>query len=178
MDAPKGVASPSKIRSISGRRLWLFRALALLGAPTLVLVALESVVQLSGYGYTTQATIQHELNGRKVYCENHQFGWQFFPRQISRHLAPFLFQANKPSDVYRIFVLGASAAAGEPDSAYSFSRVLEVMLRNAYPEIEFEVINMSMTAINSHVVYQIAKDCRYHQPDLFIVYTGHRLSGQ
>ena len=30
-----------------------------------------------------------------------------------------------------------------------------------------------MTAINSHVVLEIARDCAAHQPDLFVVYMGN-----
>ncbi len=37
---------------------------------------------------------------------------------------------------YRIFVLGESAAMGDPDPAYAFSRYLEVMLRQRYPADE------------------------------------------
>ena len=30
-----------------------------------------------------------------------------------------------------------------------------------------------MTAINSHVAVEIARDCAAHQPDLFVVYMGN-----
>ena len=47
------------------------------------------------------------------------------------------------------------------------------MLRDKYPAVNFEIINTAMTAINSHVVLPIAKDCARHDPDLFIVYLGN-----
>ncbi|GAG53206.1 unnamed protein product, partial [marine sediment metagenome] len=47
------------------------------------------------------------------------------------------------------------------------------MLSNNYPKREFEIINTAMVAINSHVVYQIAKECAKLKPDLFIVYLGN-----
>jgi tetratricopeptide (TPR) repeat protein len=104
---------------------------------------------------------------------NIKFGWRFFPKTISRVSEPFSFAAEKPEGVYRIFVLGASAAQGTPDPAYSFSRILNVMLNERYPGMRFEVINMAITAINSHVVREQAKDCARYQPDLFIIYLGN-----
>ncbi|MBN2588607.1 MAG: tetratricopeptide repeat protein, partial [Sedimentisphaerales bacterium] len=74
---------------------------------------------------------------------------------------------------YRILVMGASAAAGTPDGAYSFGRMLKVMLSLQYPETNFEVITAAMPAINSHVVLEIAKDSPRYNPDLFIVYLGN-----
>src|SRR5262249_10210093 len=74
---------------------------------------------------------------------------------------------------YRIFVLGESAAQGHPDPAYSFARCLEVLLQDRYPNSRFEVINTAMTAINSHVIRLIGKDCASRQGDLWVVYMRH-----
>ena len=79
----------------------------------------------------------------------------------------------KPAGTVRIFVLGGSAAQGIPDPSFSFGRILEVMLRERYPDVKFEVVNAAMTAINSHVALEIARDCAAHQPDLFVVYMGN-----
>ena len=45
----------------------------------------------------------------------------------------YAIPAEKPQGTFRIFVLGESAAMGDPDPAYAFSRYLEVMLRQRYP---------------------------------------------
>jgi len=163
---------PSR-RPITGQRLWLFRIIALTVIPALLFLLLELSLRIVGYGYPSTATIKCEVNGRASYCDNVKFGWRFFPRNIAREFDPFIFPADKPDDTYRVFVLGASAAQGEPDSAFCFGRFLEVMLQEAYPEINFEVITAAMAAINSHVVVEIADDCSRHQPDLFIVYLGN-----
>jgi tetratricopeptide (TPR) repeat protein len=47
------------------------------------------------------------------------------------------------------------------------------MLREQYPDVQFEVVNGAMTAINSHVVLEIARDCAKREPDLFVVYMGN-----
>ena len=73
----------------------------------------------------------------------------------------------KPAGTVRIFVLGESAAMGTPDPSFNFGRILGVMLREQYPGMQFEVVNGAMTAINSYVTREIARDCAARQPDLF-----------
>jgi hypothetical protein len=70
-------------------------------------------------------------------------------------------------------VLGESAAMGDPDSAYGFSRYLEVMLRERFPATKFEVVNTGSVAINSHVVLRITEGLADQKPDLFIIYSGN-----
>ncbi|MHC4543484.1 MAG: tetratricopeptide repeat protein, partial [Planctomycetota bacterium] len=163
----------SSRRPITGWRLWLFRIVALTLIPALLFLLIELGLRVVGYGFPSTATIKCEVNGRTSYCNNVKFGWRFFPRNIAREFDPFILPADKPDDTYRIFVLGASAAQGVPDGAFSFGRILRVMLQEAYPGINFEVITAAMAAINSHVVVEIADDCARHQPDLFIVYLGN-----
>jgi tetratricopeptide (TPR) repeat protein len=158
---------------ITGWRLWLFRIVALTVIPALLFLLLELGLRIVGYGFPSAAILNCEVNGETSYCDNIKFGWRFFPRNISREFDPFVFSANKPDDTYRIFVLGASAAKGEPDSAFCFGRFLEVMLQEKYPEMNFEVITAATAAINSHAVLEIAGDCARQQADLFIVYLGN-----
>jgi tetratricopeptide (TPR) repeat protein len=158
---------------IAGWRLWLFRLLCVTAVPALFFVAVELVLRTAGYGFPASALIKHEVNGRPCYCDNVKFNWRFFPRNIAREFTSFVFPVHKPNNTYRIFVLGASAARGEPDEAFAFGRFLQVMLADRYPGIEFEVITAATAAINSHVVLPIAKGCARCRPDLFIVYLGN-----
>ena len=168
----KNPKKPS-MKPITGWRLWLFRIFALVVIPALLFLLLDLGLWIVGYGFPATATIKREVNGRMSYCDNLKFGWFFFPRNIAREFKPFTFPADKSNDTYRVFVLGASAAQGTPDEAFCFGRFLEIMLRQQYPEINFEVITIATAAINSHVVVEIARDCGRHQPDLFIVYLGN-----
>jgi tetratricopeptide (TPR) repeat protein len=158
---------------IKGRRLWLFRIVALTIFPILFFLLVELSLRISGYGFSPHSIVKYQADGRDVYCDNVKFGWRFFPRNIARESEPFVFPARKPDNTYRIFILGASAAQGVPEPAYNFGRILQKMLDDRYPGVNFEIINAAMTAINSHVVFQIAKDCARHDPDLFIVYLGN-----
>src|SRR6185436_11598513 len=47
------------------------------------------------------------------------------------------------------------------------------MLRERYPSTRFEVVNAAMTAINSHAILPIARDCAKHEGDLWLIYMGH-----
>jgi hypothetical protein len=158
---------------MTGRRLWLFRIVSLTIFPILLLLLAEVFLRIADYGFFPGAIIKYQADGKEVYCDNVRFGWRFFPRNISRESEPFIFPVEKSENTYRIFVLGASAAQGVPEPAFGFGRILEKMLEDKYPDINFEIINTAMTAINSHVVLQIAKDSARCDPDLFIVYLGN-----
>jgi tetratricopeptide (TPR) repeat protein len=166
-------AIKSQAVGISGRRLWLFRAIAVLIIPALLILLLEAGLRLIGYGYRPEAIIKCEVNGKEVCCDNSRFGWRFFPKNITREFTPFTFTEDKADNTCRIFVLGASAAQGVPYPSFSFGRILKVMLRQMYPGVNFEVIVVAMAAINSHVVLEAAKDCALYEPDMFVVYLGN-----
>jgi tetratricopeptide (TPR) repeat protein len=152
------------------RRMWLFRLTLMILAPALFLGLLEAGLRLGGYGYPTTFFLGPDANG--TYRDNPQYGWRFFPPAIARRPSPCLVSA-KPAGTIRILILGSSAAKGVPETSVGFGRILEVLLRDRYPDVKFEVVNAAMTAINSHVVLQIARDCAAQQPDLFVVYMGN-----
>ncbi|HEV3436056.1 MAG TPA: tetratricopeptide repeat protein [Gemmata sp.] len=161
-------------RKLHRQRKWLFRLIAATVIPTLVLGLLELGLRVCGYGYPTSFFIERPApDGTTVYAENVDFGRRFFPPGLGGQPLTQMMPKEKGPGVYRIFILGESAAQGFPDPASSFSRILEVILRATYPDTHFEVVNTSMTAINSHVVQRIASECARHQPDLFVVYLGN-----
>jgi lysophospholipase L1-like esterase len=104
---------------------------------------------------------------------NPDFARQFFGRKTAAWPTPFKMPEHKTPGTRRIFVLGESAAAGTPDPAYSFSRMLEVMLRRQFPEARFEVCNVAMRGIDSPIIRHIVRECARYEPDLFLVYVGN-----
>lgn len=153
-----------------GWRGWLLRISLLLVSSVLFFGLTEAGLRWSGYGYPTAFFLGPDTSG--AYRSNDQFGWRFFPRPLARRPQPFLLPDKAPGTI-RIFVFGGSAAMGIPDPAFGFGRILEVMLRERYPGTRFEVINTAMTAINSHVALEIARECESHGADLFVVYMGN-----
>jgi len=169
---PNGIKKVTR-QPITGWRLWLFRIVAIIIIPALFFLLLEVSLRIVGYGYPPGAIVKCKFRGKDTYRDNLKFGWRFFPQNIARELSAFVVPVDKPVDTYRIFVLGESAAKGNPEDSFCFGRILQVLLRQRYPGANFEVITAAIPAINSHVILEIAKDCARHQPDLFIAYIGH-----
>ena len=142
-------------------------------AAALLLGLAEIGLRLAGFGFDPHFVRRDRVAGEPVLRENQDFGRTYFPDRLLRRPEPFLLDAAPPAKPYRIVVLGASAAQGDPDPAFSFARQLEVLLRAAYPGQPVEVVNAAMTAINSHVVVSIAQDLERIDPDLYIVYLGN-----
>ncbi len=159
--------------TVTGWRLWLFRIIAVAIIPAILFLLLEITLRAADYGFHPDIAVKHKINNVPCYCDNAKFAWRFFRPNIARTPEPFVFPVNKGKDTYRICVMGASAAAGTPDCAYSFGRILQMILRHQYPQTSFEVIVPAMPAINSHVIREIAKDCAQWQADLFILYLGN-----
>src|SRR5829696_1696582 len=122
----------------SGARKWMFRLAALL-LPLLLLALTEVVLRLLGYGYPTAFALKNRLGAKTVFVDNHQFARRYFPPGLARSPQPFLFGAEKPANTTRIFVFGESAAMGDPEPAYGFARMLELLLKARYPGRNFEV---------------------------------------
>src|SRR5439155_21231169 len=74
---------------------------------------------------------------------------------------------------FRFFIFGESSAMAHPEPAYGESRYLEVLLREKFPSAKFETVNVAFTAINSHVILPIARECARYDGDIWIVYMGN-----
>ena len=162
--------SPSPPRSRI--RLWFSRLLLAFGAPAVLLCLAECGLRVAGAGYPSAFVIP-DPHDESMLIDNYRFAWRFFPMALARSPQPFRVEADKPDNTVRIVVLGGSAAMGDPDPAYGLPRMLEQLLRDRHPERNFEIINAAVTAINSHVVLPIARDCLALDPDLFVVYMGN-----
>src|SRR5271166_2342651 len=155
-ETPAGMASDTAgtRRGYSTGRFW-FRLLALV-SPLVVLFLLEAVLRLAGYGYPTSFFLKTRHNGTAVLVENPKFGWRFFPPAVARAPQPLELQLQKTAGSVRVFVFGESAAMGDPEPAYGFARQLQRLLQARHPANRIEVINAAMTAINTHVICEIA----------------------
>jgi tetratricopeptide (TPR) repeat protein len=158
---------------LSTRRKWAFRLIALICVPLLVLGGLEGALRLVGYGYHTNFFDTLYIDRQKFLVDNEDFSLRFFPPQLTRWPTSFLMPVPKPTNTYRIFILGESAAQGDPEPAFGAWRYLEVLLRERYPDAHFEVVNVAITAINSNVILPIARECARQDGDLWIIYMGN-----
>jgi tetratricopeptide (TPR) repeat protein len=154
-------------------RRYVLRAVAAIAVPILMLILVEMGLRFFDVGYSTELLQPCTIHGRAASCYNLFFPAPFFPPGMIKTPQLYSIPAEKASGTYRIFVLGESAAMGDPDPAYGFSRYLDVMLRERFPQMKFEVVNTGSVAINSHVLLPIAKGLAEQHPDLFIIYSGN-----
>ena len=170
---PERSQPPGSSPPLTASRRWLFRLITLVVLPLVTFTALEGGLRLAGCGYSTRFFEKIHIGDHDFLVNNEKFGLRFFPPALARFSGPIRLAATKPAGTYRIFILGESAAMGDPEPAFSASRYLEVLLRERFPEQKFEVVNVAITAINSHVVLPIARECARHHGDLWIIYMGN-----
>jgi tetratricopeptide (TPR) repeat protein len=164
---------PNTAHSSGSWRVWMVRGAIAIMVPILLLVAVELCLRFFNVGYSTDLTQPCSVHGRPANCYNLFFPAPFFPPGMIKAPQVYAVPIDKPKGTYRIFVLGESAAMGDPDPAYSFSRYVEVMLAQRFPEMKFEVFNTGSVAINSHVSLLVAKGLAKLQPDMVILYSGN-----
>ena len=160
-------------RQGSGWRKWTLRIAIAVLAPLLVLGIVETGLRAGNVGYSVDLLIPCTVHGRAAACYNLFFPAPFFPPGMIKSPQAYSIPSEKSQATYRIFVLGESAAMGDPDPAYAFSRYLEMMLRERYPAMHFEIVNTGSVAINSHVLLPIAKVLANSKPDVVIIYSGN-----
>ena len=151
--------------------LWLRLSVAL-ASPILFLLALEFALWLVGYGQQGRFFLPWRVAKQTVHLTNARYCEHFVAKELSRAPEAEVL-APKDTSTVRIFVLGGSAAYGDPDVAFGFCRQLEILLNAHASHRSFEVINAAVTAMNSHVARRIARDCASHDPDVLLVYMGN-----
>ncbi len=172
LSAGNPTTSPSADASRpAGARLWLYRGLAAVALPALLLLGLEGGLRLAGFGRSASFLIPDDQPG--CYRTNPDFLSLFMPSSFDLRPLNFRVAARKPAGTVRIVVFGESAVQGVPAPAFGFAPQLRAQLRARYPGKNIEVINTGIVAINSHVIYRIARDLAGFSPDLFVVYMGN-----
>jgi tetratricopeptide (TPR) repeat protein len=161
-------------KPLSRGRLWLFRLTALT-LPFVFLIILEILLRIAGVGYPTNFfRTERGSDGKDYLLNNDRFTLRFFPPELARWPGTFKLLADKPSDVQRIFIFGESAAMGDPQPSVGASRYLQILLREKFPDQKFEIVNLGITAINSHVILPIAEDVAARgRGDIWLIYMGN-----
>ncbi len=168
----KGESPPAPPPPVA-RGSWWFRLAALVVMPLLVLGVSEVALRMAGYGYPTGLFEKVRIEGKDWLLNNEKFSLRFFPPELSRWPSPLMMEPVKPPGTCRVFIFGESAAQGDPEPAFGAGRYLEILLRERYPGVNFEIVNVAIPAINSHVIVPMARECSHYQGDLWIVYMGN-----
>lgn len=157
----------------SSVRVRWFKVIAML-LPLVLLVVIEGLLRLFGYGHDTSLFIKYP-DDPHYWVMNKYASERYFSdtaNETKGSIEPFAVE--KAPNTFRIFVLGESTTAGYPYFHNgSFHRWLQFRLMHEHPELHFEVINVSLTAVNSYTVLDFGREVLHYQPDAVLVYTGH-----
>jgi lysophospholipase L1-like esterase len=157
----------------SRKRVWAFRAIAV-SLPLVVLAVVEGLLRLFGYGHDTSLFIRYPDDAR--YWVMNEYASERYFTNAGNETKGFIepFAVEKAPGTVRIFVLGESTTAGYPYFHNgSFHRWLQYRLMREHPEVHYEIVNLSLTAVNSYTVLDFGKQLVDYQPDAVLVYTGH-----
>lgn len=143
--------------------------------PFILLIFLELMLRVSGYGDNHSLFITHPDEGFENYwVVNPDIGKKYFRKMEYSSPAKDRFLKQKPDDVFRIFVMGSSTVVGFPyDNNLMFSRILQERLRDAYPGKKIEMVNTAITAINSFTLADFMPQILKEKPDAVLIYAGH-----
>lgn len=146
--------------------------------PFLFVLGAELYLRYTGYGFENSLFITREVEpGKSWYFVNpglkdkYQFTGKF---SVMDPIFPDSMKLAKGKKDFRIFAMGGSTTQGYPymDNG-SFPRMLEAMLRVSETGREVEVVNLGVTAMNSHGVLDFMRMVPEYEPDLIVLYMGH-----
>lgn len=148
--------------------------------PILFFVLLELGLRLFGYGTAYREWVESP-NGQwisehgKYLMMNPEIARKYF--HTLKHIPVSneeAFDKVKRRNAFRVFVLGGSSGAGFPyEPGGAFSRYVKDRLSLVYPDSRIEVVNCSMTAINSYTLRDLTPGILGEEPDLILIYAGH-----
>src|ERR1700676_3335273 len=160
-------------KRLSRKRIFLFSGISI-SSPFIILILLEILLRIFHYGNNLDLFIESPGN-KDFLVFNPAASKRYFTDQniaTTGYVEPF--EKEKDPNTCRIFVLGESTTIGYPYFHNgSFHRWLQYRLMNSFPERKFEIVNLSLTAVNSYTVLGFAKEVVNYEPDAILVYTGH-----
>jgi lysophospholipase L1-like esterase len=96
------------------------------------------------------------------------------PKERQRLFSPASFVKNKSTKSKRIFCIGGSTTQGEPyKPPTAFPKWLEINLKLAAPDWNWEVINVGGLSYASYRMLPIVYEILEHEADLVIIELGH-----
>ena len=158
---------------MTAARKLIFTFITTVVVPLLFFVLLELGLGFAGVGTSYDYFREIKIDGRTHYQENPEFADQFYPKSLDINPRENTFSADSDPERVRVYILGGSAALGFPHKNHGVDRLLETQLRAAIPSRKIEVINLAMTSINSHVVYEIAKSVPDGSADFAVILMGN-----
>jgi lysophospholipase L1-like esterase len=153
--------------------IWYYSILIII--PIVIILTIEILLRIINYGndYSTFIKISDQFSEYLFF--NPKLPQKYFGKSLAiPSVIPDGFKKNKPINTFRLFTIGGSTTAGFPYPPNgSFPRYLRRELERRYPSIDFEVINLGVSAINSITLRDIIGDILKQKPNLILIYAGH-----
>ena len=149
---------------------WFYLVIILI--PIVFIVLLELSLRLFNYGKEIPQWVDAS---RDKYIINPEVAYRYF-NQVKNIPTTIedVFDQTKKTNAFRVFILGESSAAGFPYMPMgSFSRYIRKRLELNYPNNNIEVVNISLSAINTYTLRDLLPEVLTQKPDLILIYTGH-----
>jgi tetratricopeptide (TPR) repeat protein len=164
----------TKSKGSSKKRIVLFKGISIILVPLLILSFIELALRIAHYGNNLDLFIESPQNSDYLIFNPDASKRYFTDQEFATTGYAEPFKKEKDTNTIRIFVLGESTTIGYPYFHNgSFHRWLLYRLMHTYPNKNFDIINLSLTAVNSYTVLDIAKEVVNYQPDAVLIYVGH-----
>jgi tetratricopeptide (TPR) repeat protein len=155
------------------KKQWAFKIGAILLSVVFILL-LEGLLRLAGYGTDYALFIQDEDRPDCLVMNPHVSEKYFFDQKNAVATSFQAFKKRKGAETLRIFILGASTGIGYPYRHNgAFQRWLQYSMNSTFPDTTFEIVNLSLTAVNTYTLLDFTKQLVSYEPDAVLIYTGH-----
>lgn len=140
--------------------------------PVLMLGFAEGALRWAGVGSGAQEPFVPVPGHADYEMLNPAFFGRYFNDTFVPEVAYEPFLRDKPTDVFRVVVLGGSSVAGFPYRFYlGFPAWLRHRLETSGQRVE--VINVGITAANSFTFWDLREEVAARRPDVVLIYAGH-----
>ena len=156
-----------------GAKFSLFKISGIL-IPFVILLLLELSLRIFQYGNNLRLFVEFPENKNFLVFNPDASRKYFTNKEFATVGNVEPFKKKKEEGTLRIFVLGESTTAGYPYFHNgSFHRWLQYRLIHTFPGKRIEIINVSLTAVNSYTLFGFAKEIVNYKPDGVLIYIGH-----
>ena len=165
----------SSVRSIrSNKRTLLFYGITA-AIPLIFFLLLETGLRWGNYMGDLALFSDPGIGKNEYYLPNPNFAARyFFYTKTVPNPSIDVFKQIKTPEIYRVFAMGGSSAAGYPYGFNgTFSRVVKDILQDRMPDKQVEVVNVGISAISSYTLYDQVAEILQQKPDAILIYAGH-----
>lgn len=158
----------------SNKRTLLFYGITA-AIPLIFFLLLETGLRWGNYMGDLTLFSDPGIGKNEYYLPNPNFAARyFFYTKTVPSPSIDVFKQEKTPDIYRVFAMGGSSAAGYPYGFNgTYSRVVKDILQDRMPNKQVEVVNIGISAISSYTLYDQVAEILQQKPDAILIYAGH-----